>query len=395
MKCISWNVRGLRDVTRLRIVAKYLRESGATVVCLQETWMETCEQQDWRMVRGDLLEGYHAVKATGRSGGVVIAWNEGVYEKEVWHRQFVAAAKLTRSDGLKIVVASVYGPVYGNRRGRLWEELDEVVVRFHDTPLLFGGDFNVTVVANDRPDGTGGRDQGLEDFREFLARAALQEMEPLDCNYTWRSDVGPSYRSRLDRFLCSIELMERFSEADVVALPRPISDHCPIIWQTHEGQGRTTYFKMDKSWLRERGFNAEIMELWRSQDGLEMGSVKLTGCIDRVRKHLMRYRRTSREARCKLRVEALAKIRELGDVEDKRGLIESEVQNRRQWRLVVAAEDKKEEMDWRQRSRQLWLKEGDANIRFFHLATNGRRRGNQISRIRVGTQQYSGPHATG
>ena len=70
------------------------------------------------MVGGEFLEGYHAVKATGRSGGVLIAWNEGLYEKEVWDRQFVIAAKLARrSDGLKIVVASVYGPVYANRRG--------------------------------------------------------------------------------------------------------------------------------------------------------------------------------------------------------------------------------------------------------------------------------------
>ena len=173
---------------------------------------------------------------------------------------------------MKIVVASVYGLVYANRRERLWEELDEVVVRFHDTPILFGGDFNVMLVADDRPDGTGGRDQGAEEFWEFLERAALHEMGPRDCNYTWRSEAGPSYRSRLDRFLCSVELMERFLEADVIALPRPISDHCPIVWQTHEGQGRTTYFKMDKSWLRERGFKEEIMEVWRSQDGLgELG----------------------------------------------------------------------------------------------------------------------------
>ena len=85
----------------------------------------------------------------------------------------------------------------------------------------------------------------------------------------------------------------------------------------------------------------------------------------------------------------------MDDVEDRGGLTDSERQDRRQWRLVVAAEDKKEEMDWRQRSRQLWLKEGDANTRFFHLVANGRRRVNQISRIRVGTQQYSGPQATG
>ena len=322
--------------------------------CRRRGWKK-CEPHDWRLVGGDFLEGYHAVKATGRSGGVLIACNEGLYEKEeVWDEQFVVAAKLARrSYGLKIVVASVHGPVYANRRGRLWEELDEVVARFHDTPLLFGGDFNVTLVTDNMPDGIGGQDQGSEEFWEFLARAALQEMGPQDCNYTWRSEAGPLYRSRLDRFLCSVELMERCSEADVVALPRPISDHCPIIWQTHEGQGRTTYFKMDKSWLRERGFKEEIMDVWRSQDGLEMGSVRLTGYIDRVRKHLMSYRRTIRETRYKVRGEALAKIREMDDVEDRRGLIDCEMQDRRQWRLVVAVEDKKEEMDWRQRSRQL------------------------------------------
>ena len=84
------------------------------------------------------------------------------------------AVKLSRrSDGLKVVVTSVYGPVYANHRERLWEELDEVVARFNGTPLLFGGDFNVTLEADDRPDGAGGCDQGSEEFCAFLSRAAL------------------------------------------------------------------------------------------------------------------------------------------------------------------------------------------------------------------------------
>ena len=42
-------------------------------------------------------------------------------------------------------------------------------------------------------------------------------------------------------------------------------------------------------------------------------------------------------------------------------------------RDVVEAEDGKMEIDWIQRPRQLWRKEGDANERFFHISANGRK----------------------
>ena len=50
--------------------------------------------------------------------------------------------------------------------------------------------------------------------------------------------------------------------------------------------------------------------------------------------------------------------------------------------------DLRQEMDWRQRSRQLWLAVGDANIRYFHQVANGRRRQNHIWQIRIGDRVY-------
>ena len=37
-----------------------------------------------------------------------------------------------------------------------------------------------------------------------------------------------------------------------------------------------------------------------------------------------------------------------------------------------------EEVHWRQKSREIWLKEGDRNTGFFHKVVNSHRRGNHI-----------------
>ena len=49
---------------------------------------------------------------------------------------------------------------------------------------------------------------------------------------------------------------------------------------------------------------------------------------------------------------------------------------RRSHRDMVAELDLRQEMDWRQRSRQLWLAAWDANTRFFHQIASRRRRQN-------------------
>ncbi|XP_070031562.1 uncharacterized protein [Nicotiana tomentosiformis] len=45
---------------------------------------------------------------------------------------------------------------------------------------------------------------------------------------------------------------------------------------------------------------------------------------------------------------------------------------------------KAEEVSWRQKSRCLWLKEGDRNTKFFHKVANSNRRTNCIDRLKVG-----------
>jgi hypothetical protein len=77
----------------------------------------------------------------------------------------------------------------------------------------------------------------------------------------------------------------------------------------------------------------------------------------------------------------MADLRELDDVEDSRSL-SSEERGRRE-QLVVGLEKVilMDEISWRQKSRVLWLKEGDKNSSFFHRIANSNRNANTIGHL--------------
>ena len=41
------------------------------------------------------------------------------------------------------------------------------------------------------------------------------------------------------------------------------------------------------------------------------------------------------------------------------------------------------EISWRQKSREVWLKEGDRNTRFFHKMANAHKRRNHMARLKI------------
>ena len=200
----------------------------------------------------------------------------------------------------------------------------------------------MTLAADDCPNGAGGRDPGLAQFREVLAQEGLEENGPYDRRFTWK---GKTSQSGLDRFLCSIQLLTSFPLAEVTSLPLPLSDHMPILWTSHVGPCRSTYFKMDWSWLRDRDFKRDIAKWWQSDLNFGSASNQLITKLKDFRHHLFNLRRQIRTARTRTRDTAFTRIQTLDAMEDVRPLTTDEIRERKTRRDEVAELDLRIEMD--------------------------------------------------
>ena len=119
------------------------------MACSQETMLEKSEARDWNLVGRGFLEGFLAVNAIGRSGGVVITWNEAIFsKKDTGIGQFSSVVKLRLlEDSLEMAVVSVYGSTNAMRK-ELWMELADVADTFQGLPLLIGIDFKCDLSRN-------------------------------------------------------------------------------------------------------------------------------------------------------------------------------------------------------------------------------------------------------
>ena len=79
--------------------------------------------------------------------------------------------------------------------------------------------------------------------------------------------------------------------------------------------------------------------------------------------------------------EALSRVSFWDDLEKDKELSLEEAEEREKARDDYKKWVEMEEVSWRQKSREIWLKEGDRNTWFFHRMTNSHRRRNSIKSI--------------
>ncbi|KAL6322576.1 hypothetical protein AAG906_009887 [Vitis piasezkii] len=155
--------------------------------------------------------------------------------------------------------------------------------------------------------------------------------------FTWQGKLNNQLVSRLE-FLV-------IDDWDKI----PVSNHFPIVLEGGGLKRGPSPFRFENMWLEEKGFMDRMKRWWGSL--IFTGSFSFVEYWDELEKHS-----TLSLEDCEARKEAKEAYKT--------------------WVL-------REEISWRQRSRELWLKEGDNNTRFFHRMANVHSRRNWLSKLKV------------
>jgi hypothetical protein len=381
-KILSWNVRGLNEGKKRLRIRNLLQDWKVDIVCFQETKLFSMSRRLVRSLWRCNYVDWVCIDSCGASGGILILWDKRVVEKiEDCFGVYSLAVKFRFiEDNTLWAFAGVYGPNHARDRRILWDELAGLM-SWWIMPWCIGGDFNVTRFSSERS-GVACR-MAMSDFSVFLHEQGLLDLPLAGGLFTWSLAQVPPKWSRIDRFLISPDWEARFPGVVQKRLPRICSDHFPLLLDNVNGPRGKRPFKFENMWLKKEGFGALVKQWWDSYQFQGSPSFIFARKIKALKMDLKKWNEeVFGNIDCN-KNKLLYDLRELDGIEEVRALDSEELAKK--WQVSRELEDVllMEEISWRQKSRILWLKEGDKCSKFFHSMANSHRRYNSIDSLMI------------
>jgi hypothetical protein len=169
------------------------------------------------------------------------------------------------------------------------------------------------------------------------------------------------------------------------------SDHAPILLASGCPQVGKRAFKFENMWLKEEGFVEKIRIWWDSFQFYGTPSFVLAKKLRALKGEIKKWN-MEEFGHVRERHKASSEVLKLLDrIEEGRQLTGEEKTGRRQLSRDLEATLLQEEINWKQKSRIKWLKEGDKCTKFFHQVANAHRRNNSIESLVVNGSPSSDP----
>nr|DAD38904.1 TPA_asm: hypothetical protein HUJ06_013226 [Nelumbo nucifera] len=304
------------------------------VIFLIETLVHVNKIEEIRIQVG--FAGAFAVDREGRGGGIAFLWKAPNMCSLLDYSNNHINVQVCDDEKGPWRLTSFYGYPDRSRRRDSWNLLRAICASSR-LPWCCIGDFNDMLSLEDKRGRLDHPNWLLAGFHETISDCHLHEISIIE---------------RIDRAFASGEWLGLFSDAKLQNLVAPISDHNPILLETVSVSRvhRQLHFRFENGWLWEPGLNKMVEDAWSL---LRMGD-KFTRDI----------------AQCKAVIERL-----------RDNNIPSDIETIKEKKIELLKLLGQEEDYWYQRSNSFWLRDGDANTKYFHTAASTRKRTNRISRL--------------
>ena len=327
----------------------------------------------------------------GVSGSVLVMWDRRIVEKidEAGGRFSVSCKFKNVEDHFVWAFTSVYGPDSDRDRQLLWEELAGIH-SWWNVPWCIGGDFNVVRFPSERL-GANSFSSAMLDFSDFISEHNLIDLPLKDGTFTWTNSRVVASWSRLDRFLLSSNLEEHFPNIHQKRLHRLLSDHFPVLLEGGNFHKGSRPFRFENMWLKAGGFVEKVKTWWESYNFQGSPSFQFASKLKALKLDLKKWN-VEEFGNVEDGMNKLWKnLKVLDLLEDSRPLSYDETLEKEWLRIDLEKVTLMVEICWRQKSRALWIREGDRNTKFFHRTKISHKRFNTIDNLLVEGELTSDP----
>lgn len=302
-------------------------------------------------------------------------------------QSFITAACCHRKSGKAWRTIGVYGPQADVDKISFLGEL-RATMNAKPGPTICVEDFNLICQAADKSNTWINR-RMMNAFRRFISDMELKDLYLHGRSFTWSNEQQHATKVKLDRVLFNEGWHDLFPSCLLQALSSAISDHCPLLLSCDIGFKHNRHFRFENFWVRMEGFQEVVAAAWQQPVASPDAYVILSTKLDRVARALKAWhsRNLSQMNRSLDVINEL--IFRLDKARDTRDLTPDEHRFRNNLKVRLLGISALQRSFWRQRARVLWIREGDACTKFFHMKASSRRRKNHIQSLTHLGQNFS------
>lgn len=264
MKGIIWNIRGMKDLEKLKHLRDIMKEHKVGFIGLQETMKQDFSVYFLKTLGQGREFIWDWIPASGRSGGILLGL-DGEKFKMLAVRKchfFLKATVENLEDKQEWDLMVVYGAAQKEHKEEFLRKLAQEL-NLQKKPLILGGDFNI-IRRESEKNKPGGCNRWSFVFNAIIEQANLREIDMGPSTFTWRScHENPTFE-KLDRIMITSEIEQKYPLLTVQCLERVFSDHNPLLVVLKNNCSKNTPFKFEISWFMREDLDKIVSEVWSS-----------------------------------------------------------------------------------------------------------------------------------